>query len=131
MRHIQTYIVSRHLATRDTNKILRISPLHISSSEEILPPFTRRSLAQPRTNKSPFLKSYLHNVDAKSHPLSLCLFCNTYIHSTHHLYAPHCHHWMFGQTPPDLRHCRPDARGSWLVQHKHKREDQTPSTSKG
>ena len=35
-------------------------------------------------NKSPFLKSYSHKVDAKSHPLPLCSFCNTHIHDTHH-----------------------------------------------
>ena len=38
MRHIHTSIVSRHLATRGNNKILRTPPQHISSSEEILPP---------------------------------------------------------------------------------------------
>ena len=38
----------------------------VSSSEEILSRLTRHTLAQLRTNKSPFLKSYLHKVDAKS-----------------------------------------------------------------
>ena len=37
-------------------KILRTPPPHISSSEEILPRLTRRTLSQLRTNKSPFLK---------------------------------------------------------------------------
>ena len=37
MRHIHPSIVSRHLATRGNNKILRTPPPHISSSEEILP----------------------------------------------------------------------------------------------
>ena len=37
MRHIHTSIVSRHLATRGNNKILRTPPPHTSSSEEILP----------------------------------------------------------------------------------------------
>ena len=58
MRHIHTSIVSRHLATRGNNKILRTPPPHTSSSEERLPRLTRRTLAQLRTNKSPFLKSY-------------------------------------------------------------------------
>ena len=35
MRHIHTSIVSRHLATRGNNKILRTPPPHTSSSEEI------------------------------------------------------------------------------------------------
>ena len=50
MRHIHTSIVSRHLATRGNNKILLTPPPHISSSEEILPCLTRRTLAQLRTN---------------------------------------------------------------------------------
>ena len=83
MCHIHTSIVSRHLATRGNNKILHIPPPHISSSEEILPRLTRRTLAQLRTNKSPFLKSYLHKEDAKSHPSPLFPLCNTH---THHLF---------------------------------------------
>ena len=71
MRHIHTSIVSRHLPTRGNNKILRTPPPHIIISEEILHRLTRRSLAQLRTNKSPFLKSYLHKVDAKTYPSPL------------------------------------------------------------
>ena len=86
MRHIHTSIVSRHIATGGNNKILRTPPPHISSSEEILPRLTRRSLAQLRTNKSSFLKSYLRKVDAKSHPSPLCPLCNTHAHGTHNLF---------------------------------------------
>ena len=71
MRHIHTSIVSRHLATRGNNKILRTPPPHISSIEERLPHLTRRILAQLRTNKS-----YLHKVDVKTHP------------HTHHIVTP-------------------------------------------
>ena len=60
MHHIHTSIVSRHQATRGNNKILRTPPPHICTSEEILPRLTGRTLAQLITNKSPFLKSYLH-----------------------------------------------------------------------
>ena len=80
MCHIHISIVFRHLATRGYNKILRTPPPHISSSEEILPYLTRRTLAQP------FIK-----VDAKSHPSSLCPLCNTHIH-THHQLNPHMHY---------------------------------------
>ena len=73
MRHIHASIVSRHLATIGNNKILYTPPPHISSSEEILPRLTRRTLAQLRTNKSPFLRVYLHKVNAKH---------------IHHHYAP-------------------------------------------
>ena len=80
MCHIHTSIVSRHLATRGNNKILHTHPTHISSSEEILPRITHRTRAQLGTNKSHFLKSYLHKLDAKSHPLPLCTLCNTHTH---------------------------------------------------
>ena len=90
MRHTHTSIVSRHLATRGNNKILRTPPSHISSSEEKLNYITSRTLAQPRTNKSPFLKSYLHKVDAQSHPSPLCLLCNT--HTSSLQLHRHMHH---------------------------------------
>ena len=86
MRHIHTYIVSRHLATRGNNKILRTPPPHISSSEKILPRLTCRTIAQLRTNKSPFLKVYLHKIDAKTHPSLLCPLCNNHTHDTQHLF---------------------------------------------
>ena len=75
-----------HLATRGNNKIMCTSPQHISSSEEILPRLTFSTLAQLRTNKSPFLKSYLNKVNAKSHPSPPCPHCNTHTHDTHHLF---------------------------------------------
>ena len=123
MCHIHTSIVSRHLATRGNNKILQ----HISGSEEILPLLTRHTLAQLRTNKSPFLKSYLHNLDAKSHPSPLCPLCNTHIRHTSSLQLhPHTHHIV---TPgfvdrPCRSDCWPDGRRSWLVDHKQ--EHRTP-----
>ena len=60
MRHIHTYI-------------LRTPSPRISISEEIFPRLTLRSLAQLRTHKSPFLKSYTQHT------------------SCHQLY-PHTHH---------------------------------------
>ena len=88
MRHIHTSVVFTHLATRGNNKILRTPPPHIISSED--PRLTSRTLVQHRTNKSPFLKSYLHKVNAKTHPSPLCLLCNTHIiSSTAPTYAPH------------------------------------------
>ena len=85
MRHIHTFIVSRYFATRGNNKILRTPQPHIRSSEELLP---ASLVAQLRTNKSPFLKSYLHKVDAKSHTSQLCPLCNTSSLQLH----PHTHH---------------------------------------
>ena len=86
MCYIHTSNVSRHLASRVNDKTRRTPPPHISSSDERLPRLTRRTLAQLRTNKSTFLKSYLHKVDAKSHPSPLCPRCNTHTHDTHHLF---------------------------------------------
>ena len=102
MRHIHTSIVARHLATRCNNKILRTPPPDISSSEEVLTRLTHHTRAQVRTNKSPFLKSYLHKVYAKSHPSALFPLCNTHTHiisSTSPTYAPHCHPWILWTDP--------------------------------
>ena len=100
MRHIHTSIVSRHLATRGNNKILRTPPPHIGSSEERLPRLTRRTIAQLRTNKSPILKSCLHKVDAKTHPSPLCPLCNIHTHDTYHLF--NCTHICTTLSPLDL-----------------------------
>ena len=97
---MHTCFVSRHLATRRNNKILRTPPLHISSSEEILPRLTSRTVAQLRTNKSPFLKSYVHKVDAKSHPSPLYPFDNTHTHDIHYLF--NCTHIRPTLSPLDL-----------------------------
>ena len=77
---------------------------------------------------TPFLKSYLNKVDTKSHPSLLRPLCNPHIHNTHHLF--NCTHiitfWIYGHPTPERRHCWPDGRRSWLVDHK--REDRTPPT---
>ena len=94
MCHIKTSIVSRHLATRGNNKMLRTPPPHISNSEEILPHLT---FVQLRTNKSPFLKSYLHKVTPNyiHHHYNTQ---DTHISSSASMYAPRCHPWICGQT---------------------------------
>ena len=90
LRHIHTSIVSRHLATRGNNKILRTPPPYISSSEERLPRLTRRTLAQLRTSKSPSLKSYLR----QTHPSPLCppLQHQHTRHTSSLQLHPHTHH---------------------------------------
>ena len=84
---LNVWIVSQHLAARDNNKILRTHPPQVSSTEENLPRHTRRTLAQLRTNKSPFLLSYLHKIDASTHPSPLCPLCSTHEHTTQHLFS--------------------------------------------
>ena len=122
MRHIHTSIVSRHLATRGNNKILRTPPPQISSSEERLPCLTRRTLTQLRTNKSPFLKSYSKSTPKHLHHHYASSVTSTHtthiISSTAPTYAPHCHPWICGQTPPEWLHCWSDGRRSWLLDHK-------------
>ena len=81
-----------------TKTDINTPPPHISSSEEMLPYITRRTLAQIRTNKYPFLKSYLHNVDAKTRQYDPSVTSTHIISSTAPTYAPRCYHWIYGQT---------------------------------
>ena len=102
MRHIHTSIVFRHLATRCNNNILRTPPPSLPDiicSEEILARPTRRTIAKLRTNKSPFLKSYVYKVDVKSHVSPLWPFCKTHTHNTHHLF--NCTHVNTKLSPLD------------------------------
>ena len=89
MRDIHTSIVSQHLTTRDNNKILRTHPRKSAALKRLnLPRHTRRrTLAQLRTNTSPFLLSYLHKIDASTHPSPLCPLCRTHEHTTQHLFS--------------------------------------------
>ena len=87
MRDIHTIIVSQHLAARNNNKILRIHPPQASSTEENLPRHKRRTLAQLRTNKSPFPLSYLHKIEGSTHPSPLCPLCHIHEHTTQHLFS--------------------------------------------
>ena len=102
LRRHTTYFNTPRLRepTRGNGKILHTPPPHIGSSEERLPHFTRRTLAQLRTNKSLFLKSYLHKVDAGAHPSPLCPLCNIHTHDTHHLF--NCTHIRTTLSPLDL-----------------------------
>ena len=102
MRHIHTSIISRHLATRGNNKILRTPPPHISSSDERHP----ASLVAP-----------LHNSEQTNLPSSNHTYTTSTPNHIHHHYAPyatpthtpslqlhpHTHHtvtpWIYGQTP--------------------------------
>ena len=101
MRDLHTSIVSQHLAARDNIKILRPHPLQETMSKYCahthcksavlkianLPRHTRCTLAQPRTNQSPFLLSYLHKIDASTHPVPLCPLCRIHEHTTQHLFS--------------------------------------------
>ena len=87
MRDIHTSIVSQHHAARDNNKISRTHPPQVSNTKENLPRHMRRTLAQLRTKKPPFLLSYLHKIDASTHPSPLCPLCRIHEHTTQHLFS--------------------------------------------
>ena len=102
MCDIHTTIVSQHLAARDNNKILRTHPPQVSSTEENLPRHTRCTLAQLRTNTSPFLLSYLHKIDASTphhHSATFVALTNIphNISSVAHRYTPRCQPWICGE----------------------------------
>ena len=105
MRDIHTSIVSQHLAARNNNKILRTHPPQVSSTEENLPRHTCRTLAQLRTNKSPFLLSY-HTKSTSQHthhhsaPFVALTNMPHNIASVAHRYAPRCRPWICGGIPP-------------------------------
>ena len=95
MRHIHTSIVSRHLATRGNNKILRTPPPHTSSSEERLPRLTRRTIAQLRKKNLPssnhtYTKSTPKHIHHHYAPSVTSTHTTHIISSTAPTYAPHC-----------------------------------------
>ena len=114
MRHIHPSIVSRHLATRDSDKILHTPPPHSSSSEEILPSLTCHTLAQLSINNPSSNHTYI-----KSMPNHI-----------HHHYSPSETHHLFNSihictmlSPLDLW-TNPDGTERWLLDNKW--EDWTP-----
>ena len=134
MRHIHTSIVSRHLATRGNNKCCA----HLHHTLAVLKRDLPASLVAPLPNSEQtnlpssnhtYTKStpkHIHHHDA---PSVSSTYTTHIISSTEPTYAPHCHPWICGQTPPERLHCWPDRRRSWLVDHK--REHRTAPTSKG
>ena len=68
------------------NKLIDDVVPEINSMEEALERDQRTRLAQLRTNKSPFPKSYLNKIDSKSYPSPLCPLCKIENHDTHHLF---------------------------------------------
>ena len=99
MRYIHTSIVSRHLATRGNNKILRTFPPHISSSEERLPRLTRRSLAQLRT-KNLLSSNHTYTKSRQNTSITTMPVCNIHTHDIHHLF--NCIHIRTTLSPLDL-----------------------------
>src|SRR3984893_13485485 len=72
-----SHAVTNHKWTIPENKILEMQAPEIHHSEETLTRYHRRLLSQLRTNKSPFLLSYLHTINPSEHPSPLCPFALT------------------------------------------------------
>ena len=88
MKLIHSEIVSNYLdKERSKNKVLNAFAPEINKSELSLSRKSRRRLAQLRTNKSPFLFSYLHNIDKSNHPSPICPLCKSLDHTTNHLFS--------------------------------------------
>ena len=100
MHHIHTSSVSKYLATRGNNYILRTPPPHISSSEEILPRLTRRTMPNSEHVHHPSSNHIYTKLRPNHHyAISVTLTHTTHIiSSTAPTYAPHCHPCICGQT---------------------------------
>ena len=96
MRHIHTSIVSRHLATRGNNKILRTSPPHISSSEERLPASLVALVPNSKQTNLPS-SNHTYTKSTSKHIHHHYALSVTSAHTTHIISstaptsAPHCH----------------------------------------
>ena len=87
LKRIHTTTVTNYLNNRKMNKLLHTTAPTINTTEATLSKAHRRTLAQLRTNKSPFLHSYLYKVDASNTPSPLCPLCTTQTHDTTHLFS--------------------------------------------
>src|SRR4029077_3033515 len=89
IKKIHYSTVETHLQSLKPNSVINQLAPPINKSEQTLPWKTRHTLAQLRTNKSPVLKTYLHNSTHKTtnHPSPLCPLCNTQNHDSCHLFT--------------------------------------------
>src|SRR5579872_6026431 len=78
--------VTNHECTILENKILEMQAPEMHHAEEALTRYHRRLLSQLRTNKSPFLLSYLHKINPSEHPSPLGPHCSDQTHDTIHLF---------------------------------------------
>ena len=84
---IHTQIVANYMQTIPHNKVLNRTPPEISNTEQALPHYTRRLLAQLRTNKSSILHEYLHKITPEIHPTPNCPLCHSQPHDTQHIFG--------------------------------------------
>ena len=81
------YCLYRYLATRVNNKILRTLPTHISYPKKYFTTSLIAPLSHPEQSRCQFTA------------INIMPLCNHIISSTGSTYAPHCHPWIYGQTP--------------------------------
>ena len=105
VRHIHTSIVSMQLSTRGNNKILR-TPHHTLA---VLNRYFPTPLVAPLPNSEQINHLSSNHIYTKSTPNHIHHHYApsvTLTHMTHIIssaaptYAPHCHPWICGQTPP-------------------------------
>ena len=85
-KHIHTKLVSDYISSCPNNSITNAPTLQVDPSEQSLPRPRRRTLAQLRTGKSPFLRSYLHHINPTQYSSDECPLCNVAPHTTKHLF---------------------------------------------
>ena len=100
MKHSHTKIVQTYLSNRQPNKILQATPPPVHPSEQQLDRPTRRTLAQIRSNHSPFLKEYLHKINPALYSSPLCPLCKSQPHNTAHIFS--CTHIQTNLSPRSL-----------------------------
>ena len=100
MKEIHSRIVEAYETSKVNNPIINtIAPI-INKKEQSLSRGLRRTLAQLRIGKSPFLLSYLHKIDPTKHNSPLCPLCSKEEHTTQHLFK--CEKITTKLTPLDL-----------------------------
>jgi len=97
---IHSTFVNDYKFNREHNKILKDIAPSIHKSEETLPRKIQCTLSQLRTGKSPFLLSYLHDINSKTYPSPICPACNLLPHDVEHLFK--CNNFPTSLTVRDL-----------------------------
>ena len=101
-RYNQSYPHTNSKRTQPHNKITNSPFPQIHPSEESLPRHTRCTLAQLRTDKSPFLMAYKHHINPTTYQSPLCPICKITDHNTLHIF--NCTRVPTKLTPRDLWH---------------------------
>ena len=83
LKEIHTDEVRKTILNQQNN-ILQAVPPEINQEEKTLPRKTRCTLSQLRSGYSPYLKSYLHSINASDS--DMCPNCNAAPHTTEHLF---------------------------------------------